>query len=75
MDLPASDYGICWYKGTEDELYGKEEITMQRIQSEGMALRTDDEGYILFFERYSPKRFFQEDDTGRKILDIGFAIR
>lgn len=75
LDLEPSDLGICWYHGTENELYAQEHLAMQRLQSEGMEIQPDKEGYINFFERYSEERFLLQDEEGRRILDIGFVVK
>ncbi len=75
LELGASNLGICWYLGTEDEIYGKEHLAMERIQAEGMALQPDEQGYLNFFERYSMERFVDQDESKNKILDIGFVVK
>ncbi|WP_276358436.1 AraC family transcriptional regulator [Cohnella caldifontis] len=75
LALGALNCGICWYLGTEDEIYGKEHLAMERIQEEGMELQPDEQGYIHFFERYSEDRFVDQDEKGSKILDIGFVVK
>lgn len=75
LELGASDFGICWYFGTEGEIYGKEHLAMERIQTEGMELLPDEEGYLNFFERYSEGRFVSQDDMKNFILDVGFKVK
>lgn len=75
LELAALDLGICWFLGTEDEIYGKEHLAMERIQTDGMEFKPDEEGYLNFFERYSEDRFVDQDEIGNKILDIGFVIK
>jgi len=74
LALEASDLGVCWYFGTEDEIYGKEHLAMERIQTEGMQLQPDEQGYLNFFERYSEERFVDQDENKNKILDVGFIV-
>lgn len=75
LKLGASNFGICWYYGTEDEIFAKEHLAMERIQAEGLELQPDEEGYLNFFERYSEERFVDQDENHRKILDIGFMVK
>jgi len=75
FDLKASDVGICWYKGTEDEIYAKEHLAKERIQSEGMDIQHDEQGYMNFFERYNAERFVKQDEKGTTIVDIGFIVK
>lgn len=75
LELGASNVGICWYFGTEDEIYGKEHLAMERIQAEGMELQPDAQGYLNFFERYHQERFVKQDENEHVILDIGFVVR
>lgn len=75
LELDASNFGICWYLGTEDEIYGKEHLAMERMQAEGMELQPDEQGYLNFFERYSEERFIDQDESKNKILDIGFLVK
>jgi hypothetical protein len=75
LELGAADYGICWYFGTDNEIFGKEHLAMERLQAEGMELQTDAQGYLNFFERYSMDRFVEQDEQKNKILDIGVMVK
>lgn len=75
LALGAIEVGICWYLGLIDELFGKEHLAMNRLQSEGMEMQLDEQGYIHFFERYNPERYRSQDEQGRMILDIGFVVQ
>lgn len=74
LELGAPNLGVCWYFGTEDEIYGKEHLAMERLQAEGMKLHTDEQGYLNFFERYSEERFVDQDEKKSKILDVAFIV-
>ena len=74
VDIPAAKLGICWFKGQESDIYGKEDRAMQKLEQLGYRLITDEQGGLWFFERYSPTRFNTTDDQGNVILDIGFII-
>lgn len=75
IDLEATEVGICWYKGKENEIYAQEHLAMERLQAEGMEIQNDEHGYTNFFERYSDDRFLDQDEQGTKILDIGFVVK
>jgi len=71
VDIPASEVGVCWVKGTEPDIYMQSAQCYQAIASEGMAAPQDmtEMGRWWEFERYS-ERFDAPDADGNVILDI-----
>jgi len=74
IDLEQSYCGICWYLGQVPDIFAKEELAMHKLEEHGMTLKTDEQGAIWLFERYSPSRFHQADEHNRVTLDIGFYV-
>lgn len=74
VDFHHSHLGICWYLGQEPDIYGKEDLAMQKLEGQGYKCVTDEQEAFWFFERYSPKRFNVKDSDGNVVLDIGFFI-
>ncbi len=73
-DFDASDVGIAWIQGPENELYKNEMQAFQRMTEEGYKIQADAEGATWFFERYSDERFMPENSDALPILDIGVYI-
>ena len=68
--FPASVWGVCWLRGTMDELFGAEEHCAKKLAEEGMQVIADEQGAYWFFERYVSPRFTDEDEQGNRILDV-----
>jgi len=75
IDFEQSYCGISWYYGQEPEIYGKEELAMNKLEENGMSMIADKQGAYWFFERYSPSRFHQKDEHSCVTLDIGFFVQ
>lgn len=70
VDFPASDLGVAWIKGKENDVYMKEELCGQSCEKAGMRIIPDENGAYWFFERYTCPRFTSPDENGEIILDI-----
>lgn len=70
LDFPAGKWGVGWLKGTEPELYGREELVMKALHEQGNELVPDAQGRTWFAERYGCPRFTTPAEDGSKILDI-----
>lgn len=75
VDFPASRLGVCWLRGPEPELYGKEEKCGVKLTDEGYEIETDANGAYWFFERYGCPRFTRTDENGNQILDICHFVK
>lgn len=70
VDFNASDLGVAWVYGKENEVYGLEHLCAERCLDKGFNIITDEEGALWFFERYVCPRFTSADEQGKVILDI-----
>ncbi|GHU78790.1 hypothetical protein AGMMS49992_30040 [Clostridia bacterium] len=74
VDIPATDYAICWLYGDEKtgELYGMDahERCVNAAKEHGMARK--DGGWA--FELYNCPRFTTPDEHGNVVLDYGIEI-
>ena len=70
VDFPASEYGVCWVFGKENEIFGHEALCLEHLEQAGFESITD-----WCFERYVPARFENPDEKGNVIIDIGFFVR
>jgi hypothetical protein len=65
IDFPASNFGICWVYGKEEEIYFNEGKCGTRLGDDGFTVIND-----WCFERYACPRFTTPDEKGNIILDI-----
>jgi len=72
--IEPAEIGICWLKGKEPDIYAKEDRCMAKLAEEGMQANANEQGAILFFERYAHPRFIEVDEQGNRILDIGVFL-
>ena len=70
VDFPASDLGVAWLYGKENEVYCHEGDCAGSCMSKGYNIITDNSHAYWFFERYAQPRFFTPDEKGNIILDI-----
>lgn len=70
VDFLEATLGVCWIRGQEHEVYGKEDKCFQRMAQEGYTVKPDANGAIWAFERYGCPRFTTPDAEGEIILDI-----
>ena len=75
IDFPSQNLGVCWIYGKENEVHGLIPQCSSKIISAGMEIRSDEHGYIGFFERDQCPRFTTPDEKGNVILDYGFYLR
>ena len=69
LDFPASELGVCWIYGKEDEVFMLEGKCGKRLEREGFNVNTE-----WCFERYNCPRFTTPDEQGNIILDICFYL-
>jgi len=67
-DFPATNLGVGWIYGKEDEIYAVERIVVPKFEEEGFEFLPDS---CWWFERYSPMRN-KTDKQGYAIIDICF---
>jgi predicted transcriptional regulator YdeE len=70
VDIEASNIGVCWLKGKEEEIYCKEDKCAAKLDENGMKIISDKDGAYWFFERYGCPRFTSQDEEGNIVLDI-----
>lgn len=70
VDFDESEIGVAWLKGTEGEVYGKEQKCFEAMQKDGITFSERKKWW--FFERYQCPRFTMPDENGEVILDICF---
>ncbi|HEX3026747.1 MAG TPA: AraC family transcriptional regulator [Clostridia bacterium] len=75
VDFPASNFGVCWLRGPESEIYGKEDKCAERLSQDGYEIAADEKGAWWFFERYGCPRFTTPDENGNIILDICHFVK
>ncbi len=74
IDLPARTLGVCWLRGAEPDIYGKDDLVMEAFRKNGIAPVTDKDGAFWFFERYACPRFTTPDENGYVILDHCYYV-
>lgn len=74
IDLPPRTLGVCWIRGAEPDIYGKDDLVMEAFRKNGIAPVTDPEGAFWFFERYGCPRFTTPDENGYVILDHCYYV-
>ncbi len=75
VEFPPSTFGICWLRGKEPDIFGKEMMCADRLKEAGHEIATDERQAYWFFERYATSRFMAHvDGGGDVILDIGHFI-
>jgi len=72
--IEPTEAGICWLKGKEPDIYAKEDRCMHKLAEEGFQVNPNEQGALLFFERYAHPRFNDIDEQGNRIVDIGFFL-
>ena len=74
LDLPARTLGVCWIRGAEPDIYGKDNLVMEAFKDNGIEPVTDEAGAFWFFERYCCPRFTTPDENGLVILDHCYYV-
>lgn len=74
IDLPASKIGVCWIRGSEPDIYAKDDLVIEAFHKNGITPMTDADGAFWFFERYNCPRFTTPDENGYVILDHCYYI-
>lgn len=74
IDLNPWHMGVCWVKGKEPEIYGKEDACVQQLTQAGFTAWRGDGNAWLMLEQYQCPRFTTEDSDGLKILDVVIRI-
>lgn len=74
IDFDEMQLGVCWIYGKENEVYMSEGECAPKLISEGMTLKTDENGLRWSFERYGCPRFTTPDDKGNITLDYCCVI-
>jgi len=69
IDFPAGELGVCWLKGSEDEIFCKEGMCCDKLAA---TYEIDDN---LCFERYNDDRIHKPDEEGNVIIDICFYLK
>ena len=69
IDFPASNLGVCWIYGKEEEVFMLEGKCGERLEKEGFDVNTD-----WCFERYVCPRFTTPDERSNIILDVCFFV-
>jgi len=75
VDFPASKFGVCWYYGEFDTLFGQEHLAANRLGEQGQKVIGDEKGAFWFFERYASPRFTVPDEKGNVVLDIVHFVK
>jgi predicted transcriptional regulator YdeE len=74
-DIPASDVGVCWIRGTEPDIYTQTLQCYAELLGEDMRVPTRDAlGRWYEFERYNCPRFTDADADGNVILDYAVYL-
>ena len=74
IDMPAKKLGVCWIRGSEPDVYAKDDLVMEEFKKNGIAPVTDENGAFWFFERYVCPRFTTPDENGQVILDHCYFV-
>lgn len=74
FDLPESTLGVCWIRGTEPDIYAKDNLVMEAFNKNGITAVTDKDGAFWFFERYVCPRFTTPDENGTVVLDHCYYV-
>ena len=74
IDISEKKLGVCWIRGKESDVYGKDDLVMEAFQKNGIAPVTDENGAFWFFERYTVSRFVTPDENGLITLDHGYFV-
>ena len=74
IDFPEQSLGVCWIYGKQSEVYNKVSQCPAELASAGMAIQSDENGYIGFFERDQCPRFTSPDEKGNIILDYCYFV-
>lgn len=75
IDFDASDIGIVWVQGPENELFMNEMKAHDHMLKAGYEIRTALDSATWFFERYADDRFTPQEEGSLPILDIGLFIK
>ncbi|WP_040952571.1 hypothetical protein [Gorillibacterium massiliense] len=75
IDKPEDKLGVCWLRGTEPDIYGKEHLCAERLGKAGYEISQAADGAWWFFERYVCPRFTEKDEAGQVILDICHYVK
>ena len=75
LDFPEQNLGVCWIYGKLDEVYRLTQQCSAELSSAGMEIRSDEKGYIGFFERDQCPRLTTPDEKGKIILDYCYFVK
>ena len=75
IDFPEQSLGICWIYGKLDEVYHLVSQCPDIIKSAGMEIRSDENGYLGFFERDQCPRLTTPDEKGNITLDYCYFVK
>ena len=75
IDMEPWHMGVCWVKGKEPDIYGKEHACRERLTAAGFETWQGPDNAWLTLERYQCPRFTQADEEGQRILDIVLRIQ
>ena len=67
LDLPAGDFGTCWFYGSHEkaDIYFEQDKCEKALIEAGMNISANS----FFFEKYVPERF-TKDENGNVVLDF-----
>ena len=75
IDFPEQNLGVCWIYGKIPEVYGLIPQCPDIINSAGMEILSDDNGFICHFERDQCPRLTTPDKKGNIILDYCYVLK
>ena len=69
IDFEAQNLGVCWLYGKQGEVYDLVSQCPAELSAAGIEIKSDENGYIGFFERDQCPRFTTPDEKGNIIVD------
>lgn len=75
IDMEPWHMGVCWVKGREPDIYGKELACRERLTAAGFEAWQGPDNAWITLERYQCPRFTQADEEEQRILDIILRIQ
>ena len=75
IDFPEQNLGVCWIYGKQDNVYDLASQCPAKLTSAGMEIKSNEKGYVCFFERDLCPRFTTPDEKGNIILDYCYLVK
>ena len=75
IDFPEQYLGVCWIYGKTPQVYDFVSGCPEIIKNAGMEIRSDEHGFLGFFERDLCPRYTTPDEKGNIILDYCYFVR